>query len=69
MKKYIVLMTKGKHDSVDFCSVEFFDDLREADNFINNNRKTGKHWTWAEKIREGETVYLCSPSSEDRSLI
>ena len=58
----IVLVTKGKHESVDYASVHLFDNNKEAKDFIKSTR-TGpqKHWTEAEMMVDGFEVELMQP--------
>lgn len=56
----IVLVTKGKNDSVDYVKVVLFDNKEDANTFVSLSC-TGKqkHWQHAEIVREDEQVDLC----------
>ena len=61
----IVLVTKGKRESVEFATVRLFDSVTNANAFVEEVR-TGpvKHWTHAEILRDDEEVELCMPEGE-----
>jgi len=59
---FIVLVTHGKHDSVDYASVHLFEDSQSASDFCQTkNTGAKKYWTKAERIADGEEVELCMP--------
>ena len=62
MEKVMVLVTRGKHESVDTARVFAFANYALAAAYCES-RNTGKvkHWTKAEIIDDGEEVELCQP--------
>lgn len=66
MEKIIVLVTEGKHDSVDYVTVLTFDDNMSALKFCKAN-STGKqkYWQNAEIVKSGQKVDLGQPDFED----
>ena len=58
----IVLVTTGKHDSVDTVAVRFFDERGRAEQYCES-LITGetKYWTYAEIVDEGYTTELAAP--------
>ena len=58
----IVLVTSGKHESVDFVKVVFCASREDAEAFCKDTN-TGriKHWTKAEIVKESETIELWAP--------
>lgn len=58
----IVLVTKGKHECVDYAKVMLFDDETFAESFCESVR-TGKvkYWTDAQIVNAGEEVELIRP--------
>lgn len=65
MISYIVLVTSGKHESVDAAQVHVFDSFVSAADFCRS-KNTGKkkYWTKAEIVNEGESVELGQPEDE-----
>lgn len=61
----IVLVTRGKRESVDFATVRLFDSVASADAFVEEVC-TGpvKYWTHAEILRDGDEVELYMPEGE-----
>ena len=59
---YIVLVTQGKHESVDYATVRTFDDLDAANMFIKKTA-TGKqkYWVDATLVEDGEELELTQP--------
>lgn len=61
----MVLVTEGKHDSVDRATVVTIDDHERAEAFsdlINTDEKNkGKHWKTAQIVESGRTVELTWP--------
>lgn len=59
---FIVLVTSGKHDSVDYAKVRLFEEYAQAEDYIKRTC-TGrqKYWNHAEILRDGETVELMQP--------
>lgn len=66
MDKVIVLITRGKHDSVDYAQVVLFETIGAAQTFCKE-KCTGrkKYWTDAVIVRNGEEVELMQPDWED----
>ena len=60
---YIVLVTKGKRESVDYASVQVFSDKLDAIEFIqaNESKVQTKYWTKCELVNQGEEVELSQP--------
>lgn len=59
---YIVLVTRGKHESVDYVTVKLFEEYVEAVAFCRiNNTGKGKHWVNAEFVCEGTELELTPP--------
>lgn len=58
----IVLVTTGKHESVDTAKVRLFEERFQAEDFCKAT-STGKrkYWQNAEIVREHEVVELCQP--------
>ena len=58
----LVLVTTGKHESVDTARVFAFANYALAEAFCES-RNTGKikYWTKAEIVSDGEKVELCQP--------
>jgi len=58
----IVLVTRGKHESVDSVSIMMFDTTIEANSYVEGI-KTGKckYWTHAEIITLAEEIELMQP--------
>lgn len=61
----IVLVTEGKHETVDYVSVKVFDTMREALEFCDS-KNTGKkkYWTDTTIIQSGEKIELIQPDYE-----
>lgn len=61
----IVLVTNGKHESVDYAKIRMFESTWQADEFISSV-STGKckYWTYAQIVEEFEQVELCEPDWE-----
>jgi len=57
-----VLVTHGKHESVDYAFIMIFDTLIEANSYVEGIR-TGKckYWTDAEILTPGEEIELMQP--------
>lgn len=56
----IVLVTWGKHDSVDRASVRLFESPAAAQDFCTaTHAPEGKHWTKCEILRDGDEIELC----------
>lgn len=58
---YIVLVTSGKHESVDRASVKLFDTFGDATDYIFSVTRTGKYWTQGEIVSDGIGIELGSP--------
>ncbi len=58
----IVLVTRGKHESVDYAGVYLFDNMGDAQKFCKS-KNTGKikYWTKAEIIPNGIEIELSHP--------
>lgn len=65
MTPIIVLITEGKHESVDCATVRLFLTSAEAVAFCNQ-KNTGKqkYWTKAEILEDGERVDLMQPQED-----
>ena len=62
MNRVIVLVTEGKHESVDYAKIATFENRIAALEFCKaNNTGRKKHWKKAEIIEDGEQVELCQP--------
>ena len=62
--KTIVLITRGKWDSVDYAEVRTFDDVETARIFCTKvNTGHQKYWTSAEIVNEGEEIELRQPET------
>lgn len=61
----IVLITKGKHESVDTAEIKIFSYLKPAEEFCAKT-STGmrKYWIKAEIIDEGVEISLNSPEGD-----
>lgn len=58
----IVLVTEGKHDSVDYATVKLFEERFQAEDFCKTaNTGKQKYWRSAEILRDGEQIELCQP--------
>ncbi len=59
MGSVIVLVTEGKHESVDYVKVMLFDNRTLALEFCKvNNRGPKKNWVYAEIIDAGTRIEL-----------
>lgn len=61
----LVLVTTGKHESVDTAEVRIFDNNEAAELFCKK-KSTGpkKYWTKAEIVLDGLEISLCNPSGD-----
>jgi len=58
----IVLVTRGKHESVDFAFIMMFDTTIEANSYVEGiNTGKCKYWTHAEIMMPGEEIELMQP--------
>lgn len=64
---YIVLVTQGKRESVDYVTVKLFDSKSDAQIYCGNVSDTGtKYWTRAQIVPEGvEIEDLCGYHEEE----
>ena len=61
----IVLVTKGKNESVDYAKVMLFEKKTEAIRFCaDTNTGKKKYWANADILENGEEVELCQPDYE-----
>ena len=62
MEKTLVLVTEGKHESVDFAKVVAFDSYLAAIEFCQaTNTGRTKYWKKAELVADGVKVVLLPP--------
>jgi len=62
MTKIIVLVTQGKHASVDYAKAVLFDTVPETLSYADEmTTQRVKHWVHAEVVGNKERVELCSP--------
>lgn len=66
MEKTLVLVTEGKHESVDYAKVVTFASKLAALGFCEaNNTGRTKYWKKAEIVEDGERVELLQPQDDD----
>ena len=56
MNKVIVLVTSGKHESVDSCTVCIFDSREQAERYIQEWSISGKYWRKCQIVNSGQQV-------------
>ena len=63
MKKVIVLVTHGKHDSVFTAKIKLFDSQAEAEDYVATNTSDSfeKYWVKYEIVEDGQEVDLYRP--------
>lgn len=59
---YIVLTTKGKHETVNAACVKLFTSIHDAQEYCDmTNTGKQKHWIKAEIVYDGEVIELTQP--------
>ena len=65
-KQVIVLVTKGKHETVDYAQVMIFNTACLAEIYCKQtNTGKEKYWVKAEIVGEGKEIELCQPEEEE----
>lgn len=65
MTPIIVLVTDGKHESVDSASVRLFENKTDAEAFIALTCSgPKKYWTHAEIVEVGEVIEIHQPEGD-----
>lgn len=61
----LVAVLEGKNESVDFLTVKSFETEEAANRFVDytnaNYARNKKNWSYAEIVRDGETIELDRP--------
>jgi len=62
MDKIIVLVTSGKGEFVDSCTVCLFDSRDQAERFIAESSTNGKYWRKCQIVNSGHEVNNLTPN-------
>jgi hypothetical protein len=69
-KMIIVLVTTGKHESVDTAKIRLFEERFQAEDYCNlMNSGKMKYWKYAQIVKDGEQVELEQPYKIDGSAV